>query len=328
METITSLAVDLVLNHNIKHRAIAKAISKALKQKAEKLPKIRVLYCASHGGYGYSDEFDEYLRKNKEDYSEYFSYEERIIHVACISKFGQELIQTYPDIASMIRKYKHYNLEEVFNIIHNTTLKTKHLNMLKKNYLLAKKANDNDFLQKQQIEVIADWDLYSENLDLSKYSRELVLDTLKNTISKFEIDIKNYQEKLNTQFNSSILEKMFESFQFLYEDEIENKKLPYYSRKKWNYTENNKPILFSTAIKYYDTCLYKIWECQSYFNKNAMRFLLEYPDLLDDIHLDICESIGLLFANSEYCKLQIGEIPQLLDWTIHEYDGLESIVIL
>ena len=37
---------------------------------------------------------------------------------------------------------------------------------------------------------------------------------------------------------------------------------------------------------------------------------------------------GLAFASSRYCKLEVAWMPQVLDWTIAEYDGLERVTVV
>jgi hypothetical protein len=76
-----------------------------------------------------------------------------------------------------------------------------------------------------------------------------------------------------------------------------------------------------------------------------MRFLLQYPDLLDDHNDDnddnnydnddndnynddyddntncnVNEKIGLLFASGYSCKLIIEEVPQFKNWSINKCD--------
>jgi hypothetical protein len=65
MQRIISLAVDLAANKNVKQETITSEIHKALEKKAENLPKVRVLYSDSYGGFRYDASFQEHLRSIK-----------------------------------------------------------------------------------------------------------------------------------------------------------------------------------------------------------------------------------------------------------------------
>ena len=58
---LVEAAVELVLHHNILPAEITGAISKRLREEAEHLPKLEVLYNDTYGGFGYSQGFKEYL---------------------------------------------------------------------------------------------------------------------------------------------------------------------------------------------------------------------------------------------------------------------------
>jgi hypothetical protein len=112
---------------------------------------------------------------------------------------------------------------------------------------------------------------------------------------------------------------MLESLKHKYHDEIED----FHGRK-----ENVEQKSFPDAIEKFGLNCWKIWKSQKHFIDGAMRFLQEQPDLLtlplnEGINFDV--NIGLLFASNEYCKLKFAEVPQLVQWTRHEYDGLEEI---
>lgn len=231
MDTIKKIAVDLVLNHNIKHSEINLEISKAILEESNKLPKIRVLYCETYGGYGYSKEFLKYKGTDDD--------EDRVNDLPLIVSFGIKMINQYPEIASMIRKYVFYDLKHIFD-----------------------KASSYKF----KLEKIKD-ELLTKNI---------------------------------------IIDKILDSYAI---------------EKKFDYS-------FNEAVKKLNSI--DIWKYQPYFDYNIMVFLNKYPELLQsdtDINIiDINETMGLLFANGDHCKLKICEVPQLINWTVSEYDGFESII--
>lgn len=54
---LAEAAVDLVLHHNILPSEITEAICKRLREEAEHLPKLEVLFNDTYGGFGYSQGF-------------------------------------------------------------------------------------------------------------------------------------------------------------------------------------------------------------------------------------------------------------------------------
>jgi hypothetical protein len=130
---------------------------------------------------------------------------------------------------------------------------------------------------------------------------------------KRNIKINEHMEKLEKNLP---IELMLDSLKHKYPGEIEDDR-------------NMRQKSFADAIQKFGLNSWKIWKSQKHFDDSAMRFLQEKPDLLtlplnEDINFDV--NIGLLFASNEFCKLKFAEVPQLVQYTTHEYDGLEEIL--
>jgi hypothetical protein len=136
-------------------------------------------------------------------------------------------------------------------------------------------------------------------------------------------------------FNNSIVQSMLESI----DNRISNDgvsinfldavhKLSQYNPSIWSY-DNNK--FEHTAMKF-------IYDRLSYLETRATRkyvvvantdIMAEYarsellPIDMDSVYVEL----GLLCAAGPGCRLQIAEVPSLLEWKISEYDGLETIDI-
>ena len=76
----------------------------------------------------------------------------------------------------------------------------------------------------------------------------------------------------------------------------------------------------------------KIWEAQDHLDQDIMiclhrRCLREGSiEEQDKLHAAY-QAFGLICASGTYCQLAVKEVPQVVEWAICEYDGLESVVI-
>lgn len=97
----------------------------------------------------------------------------------------------------------------------------------------------------------------------------------------------------------------------------------------------------------------RIWKHQQRYNKLALQYLMtllqecipqefnqdfnrnyvydfvisnSYISINDEEYNKIVKDFGLLCASSQYCSLEIAEVPEYISWSIGEYDGLEKII--
>lgn len=76
----------------------------------------------------------------------------------------------------------------------------------------------------------------------------------------------------------------------------------------------------------------KIWEAQHHLDQNIMiclhrRCLRESSiEQQDSLHAAY-QAFGLICASGTYCQLAVQEVPQIIEWSVSEYDRLETVVI-
>jgi hypothetical protein len=302
LQRLKDTVIDLVQVHNVKHKTIKKEIYNYLKELSDKLPKIQVLYNGVYGGYGYSKQFSEYIDQDQDHNSK----SSRISHISKIKEFGAICKSSYSFVTKLIAIYNKYDLGKVFTKIakleNNNKEITKYNEMLK----LIQETDDNLF-----------------GSDDITYMSCYYSQFLKHDKQKLITYIQNELQKLQSQ-DLQIPEFILENYNVVFDKEIQYHKY----NMKITKEEGVISITFIDAINEYAEVSFGIWTCQNYYDKKAMRFLIKYYDRFEtDINYCTDLEMGLLCANSQYCKLCIGEAPQLLDWYIGEYDGLESIVV-
>ncbi len=313
-DTIT----DLVVNHNVPHKTIKTEIFNTIQNISNNLPKFKILYNEVHGGFGYSKKFKEFL--NVDEYY-YPSNNERIEHVNSIALFGKECKQQYPFITKLVNLYNKYKFKDVFS--HLANIKILEDLIIKTNNILEVVEKHNTFGSETEIEHI-----YINSFDINKvekYTKESIITWLNVNKTKNIDKLKGYHKFIENIIGDYSFIKSNQDI--IFQEEIADNELPWYSRKKWD-EKSHKRLCFPDSITEYGENHFAIWKCQDYYNEKSMRFLLKYHELYD-YSGDYCSDteIGLLFASGPYCKLNIYDVPQLLDWYIGEYDGKESIVI-
>ncbi|KAG2490433.1 hypothetical protein HYH03_011069 [Edaphochlamys debaryana] len=110
------------------------------------------------------------------------------------------------------------------------------------------------------------------------------------------------------------------------------------------FLEDGEVLPFLDAVERFSPRDPVIWTHQYRYIKGVMRFLHTggldkvlnaitdtRTDTRSDTRTDSvgCSDMemGCLCAASAYCRLKVVHVPQLVDWGISEYDGLESIVM-
>jgi hypothetical protein len=118
-----------------------------------------------------------------------------------------------------------------------------------------------------------------------------------------------------------------------------------------SYSLHNKhDYNFLEAIKKYGVDDNRIWKHQQRYNELALQYLMikskqcipqifketyvydyiisnSYIKINDEDYNKIVKNFGLSCASSQYCSLEIAEVPEYINWYVGEYDGLEEIVL-
>jgi len=273
---------DKLCNQN----ELLKLVRTTLLSAAESLPKVRVAYNATYGGYGYTQLFQDYIKSLPveafPDRDDDYTNGHRVQVVPLFSSFGKQVATMYPSLARMMSLYCQHDLATVFSNIASR----------------------------------------STELDKAITFLEGKIATLTQALSHLP---------------PATLDAMIKSYKHMYPEEREALKQPYYMRQDYRQKKDEKcKMSFAEAVEYYTPgpMPWAMWKCDEHVNERVMRFLQEHSDLLEpkepneDDDTKVCELLGLIFASDAYSRLEITEVPQILDWQIHEYDGSESVTIV
>jgi hypothetical protein len=292
--------VKLVVINKLKPEELVSAIHVAIREEADKLPKIPVLHFdfGSHfQGFYCSKQFADFkgelTNKIKLD---------RIKDIVNIKLFGKKCAEEYPIIEKMIKLYKHYDLNNTFKIISSITYLKNKLEHLEPNLSLVFETNEG--YGNENIMELSNFDvcnrISSKNkIDISKFTKISLFEAIEYSKKTLNIQINDHLKNLGINLP---IELMLDSFKHKYPEEIEN----------GYWYEKVEPKRFTDALNLYGINNWKLWESyRKQFNYGAMRFLQEKPDVLtlplnEDINVDL--DIGLLFASSSICRLKVTTI--------------------
>lgn len=314
---LNNIVSELISNHGVTHENIKKEIFKTVKEQSDKLPKLQVLYNKAYGGFGYSEDFMDYKEDNIEPIDEESNidlYGHRVDAVKRVEKYGAYCKEKYPLIVQMISIYKQYCLGDVFS--NAESYKYYRSNIEKFNKYIDQINSYENFGELEYKYTYISYDLFKTD-EFHKYTKDSLLLLVNKEKSKTEKQLTSYILFNEGKVGKDICELIY--------SEIEKKNK--YKEDMW-LREEKKYTFIDAVIKYGQDNI-EIWNHQPYYNTTAMKFLVKYSDMLVNNSVECTDmDIGLLCANGKYCKLTVGEAPQLLSWKIGEYDGLESIVVM
>ncbi len=333
IEQFRSIAKTLVKYHALKHSQLKQELFDTIKQLSNELPTIQILYNDTYGGYGYSKDYERFKKNVKLppsniNYNGIFA--SRVQEVKYIKEYGKYCKGKYPLVAQMIATYKSRDLGNIFWQVISVKNHETDLNNLQATLKTIIDTPDTSFGSESDVHYV-----YFHNFEIQKvekYNKEsLVLWCLqkKTEIAKeLEDKICNIHTLLG-----KCADFIIKNYEVMFEEEKSQEEIPWYDKKKWHEKLSPKNGLrrksFTEAIEDYGESHFAIWKCQLHYKEVVMRFLLKHPDVIPLESSNDCDDldVGLLCASSAYCKLKIDDVPQLLDWSIGEYDGLEQVII-
>lgn len=328
LHSLANNVVQLVKDYQMSHKEIKEHIYQCLFEESKKLPMTDVLYNNIHGGYGFSRDFNN---------SHYFERTSKLTNRVCvmnhIKDYGARKYSELPFIARLISIYTHYNLKDAFRVIKKIDALESTVIAQQTNLKSLLGVDDLSFGDEERTESF-EYKVYDDHFKrlVARYTKSSLIHCFESGIEKNLQSITNLKEAL--QLTDDIVGKIKTSLKYSFPEEVENNKKPWYDRNKWEMGKDGHTMSFIEAIDFYGERHWAIWKCQQRFDEAAMRFLIQHPDVLpvpeaiDQMTLeDITTSMGLMCASGRYCNLVIGKAPQLVDWYIGEYDGLESICI-
>jgi hypothetical protein len=326
LDQIKALATKLVFEEDFDQKQIYREVTQHLKKEAGKYPKTPVLYCASYGGFGYSDEFCDFFNTKclpslPSPHEITQLHDLRTDMVPHIVQFGADICASNPLLEKLLYAYVFFDVQAIMKECHNHLQNIKYLASLKEAHasLIAhmNAANDHntstspspsktmyDFGWLMCIYQCMKWHEYvPESLNEIK-------ETLEKQIGVFEKDIIRFK---HTHLNKRVLA-------FL---------------EKTKATTSCRKINFLKHLEALDVNSPDLWLHQSHVDQKAMEFICEsglYEEL-DELNSPTIKTkvhtlTGLICASGECCKLDIRYVPYKMGYEIHEYDGLESVEII
>lgn len=356
--TLIQSAIDLFANHGMKQKAIFDMIRESIVDYVSNLPTRLVLYNNCFGGHGYSPEFKRYLKDitgEKSITSKILSKESRENHVHHITPFGRSSLDRMSqyceciiDVLYIFRKYDFNSIAKLLNYIHSK--ETELQNVIRNGKMLKEYLNSSPnepVIDNKIYSTPSEWCLIFSKCNFTRYK----IGELQELLAKHENG--EYVNKLSIMIDEAktkIIERISEPLlielnEFVLEKEKQNKA----ERKAnpWHASEEGLSFLESVEKYGFENDFY--WNNQTYYDTNALRFILDkykyikkneneqlvydivvedYVMIQDDMLSEVEEYFGLLCASGPYSKLDIAEIPALVDYRIGEYDGNENVYIV
>lgn len=317
--------VDLYQKYDVGHRKIKQEVFDALKELSDRLPKMEVLYNDVHGGFDYSKHFRMYLDPETRHFLS--SKAERIAHAGKIREYGKQCKSEFAFVAKLIRIYNRYHMDKVFQLINTMKYKKDIQDLHSKAYDIVHAIDDTRFGTETGIS-----NVYVHNFKVEqvlKHDKQSILCFLTKQINDIKATIERSEHELLSLLTIEQYNHILEHHDMESEENI-----PLGPYEKLNERlipgKGLRRLTFTDACERYKPEFFAVWHCQTHYNTKAMVYLSKHHELYEiESDVEYCSDaeIGLLCASGPYCKLVIGEAPQVLSWYVGEYDGLESIVI-
>lgn len=354
MEKLTDVVKELVLEYGISHDKIVKHVRSTVMDISKDLPKIGVLYNKCHGGFGLSKQFIEFVYDNRSDICEY-SYKARTDYVQYIKPFGESYLAKYKAMRRMMMVYTYYNIKSYVSCAISTYYKGKQIQKYENQLGEFQACVDTPSFQGDIVLGGEDTDMYhmlqKRGFDIYGYTKESyerVCEELARRIEVNKTDKQKTVDDAKANIDDAQWCAIYNDLEPIVHQMIEESNTRYETLKKYK--------CFASALEEVGDCDPFIWSMlKDYkFDAYAMRYLrikhqdyeaetmfpegeekVEFYDYLlthslvklsEPMYQQLITDVGLVCASSKYCNLAICEVPQYVDWRIHEYDGLESVV--
>lgn len=292
-------AVDeLVFTHGIEHKTISDSITKHILQRVSNLPKRKILYNACHGGFDVSDDFLEYISNTPQEPHESnfqsLCYLSRQHYASLITPFGKKCLNDLSMtklqyLKDMIYIYHKYNFKKVYGLVSL-------INMYNNEQTQKEKASvyRNDALQLIPSQTLDEFITFHSKMyneaSYRRFGNFTTREPFLQAVSEYGI-----QDKITWSHNSYYtfvaVKYLISKYQLLFEDKVPEKSLC------------NDELVYDVLSD-------------------------DYIKINEELMNEVEEQFGLLCASGSYCMLAIAEIPSVVDFTIDEYDGLETVRIV
>jgi hypothetical protein len=192
-EEFKRLAVKLVVVHKVEHAALLSVIRKAIREEADKQPKIQVLYCGSYGGFGYSKQYGDFVKQPSD------CNLKKIEDIERIELFANKCAKEYPNIEKMIKLYKHHDLENTFDILSSILYLKNEIDRIEPNRILILNTNKgygDENIMEHEPRYEIEFEIKSNKMNISKYTKVSLFEAIDQETKKCNIEINELMEKL------------------------------------------------------------------------------------------------------------------------------------
>lgn len=328
-EAIKRASVALIRDHGVKQPTMFKWIREAIREYAKDLPKQRVLYNTCFGGYKLSKEFLEFVKCN-DKHAE--MREEGVQYIVPFAKSVLEKpeLRTLADVLHMYHKYK---FQTIFHSISDVGYIQRSVQKYKKNLVALREYLSNTSAVTDGAKNPWSGMLAFDKVDFESYSRE----KLQNVLEKCEDeDYPAKQDARVQEIYDTLVDAIgagpLKDVLCFSLNERTREESPHGRRKQSfigelltkGFDEPNTWIHRQTSYNY-RSILYLINKYKSDDAKAGVDFISGESIVVGDEKM--YEKFGLLCASGAYADLAIDELPALMDYDIHEYDGKENVCV-
>jgi hypothetical protein len=360
-EQLTTVAIDLMMNHKTSQREMHEWIREALKVHVHGLPPIRVLYNNCYGGYGYSKQFKAFLEEHNGRSTT--QKEERIDAVKYISMFATQLLDSglYKGLREILYIYHYHGFDSIISKVSKViNMEKEKLSVLFnveiiRSYLNSPNSKYNEVKDEVSPMKLPIWVLKLTPIDtkLANYTKQelevLLNDYYEGTyMTELDETLSSTIHHLTTQLGQDIYNEL-DSF-------VENEQLKASDacKNKWLDFDKNKYKVFTSLLAKNGFTDDIVWHYQRFYEKYAIKYLFKCyldnsdmmsaasssPDTVYDFVFNtqvplkkdvmdvVEETFGLLCASGSCSKLAITTVPAILEWEVGEYDGLENVYVV
>lgn len=296
LDQVLRLSRELVYDHGMKQNVIYKTITQHLKESSKRTEY--VLYNDCYGGFSYSDQYIIYTKVRHGSKRE--GCRDNII------AFGKMLCEKYPRISNMLSVYHKDGMEE------QTDKCVEYKHLLKQTKMMETNLRNIS--------------------NMSRDTRISYSDTILGLVFSCMYSVKKFQEDGNGKYTiGELVDALQEK---IHENRLEMEEMyPTLNLQLLDVLDilnstntKSKTKSFLSAVEEFGELDHGIWDCQSHLCSKSMKCILKMGSTStqepDDM---VYESFGLLGASGRYSCLKFAEVPAELEWTITEYDGLETI---
>lgn len=361
-DLIVDLA-NAIMTGETSHEKVLNDLKEILEEKSQHLKRIGVLLSSSYGGFGVSPVFRKYIAElspKKKDCASDKIYSERVLYANNMYDFGKQMESKYPQISMMLKLCNNYKIEKAFEHLLDIEILDNNLQKVRCNYFKIQECDSKEMFADTLIEsrknpfVSCAYYAHEQSLHawFKDFPKNFLLCACEKEITELEQEIEaivillqeKFSEKniedmktiLNKEFgyNSEFMAKHFSAIISTYgaqapeiwqmQEEYDTKAMIYVS-KYIHYFENQNDITLYKfeplpLLSLEELCHISIKE-QAYVNS----FGNIKDSVCDEYNLSFYVRLGLLFANTNRCRLSIVFVNPKLSWTISNDDGFENV---